>query len=199
MSFASTPLGQGRRLDHRTFLNQKPVSTSGLNAATHIQQTARTHRPQAHPPASYAYGCVTIMSFIHSVSVSYQIRAPSSSHSPPKPERPQPVASTSEEHNSDSEEPALVRFARLKQQREQAQQQQQQATQTRVLGPRVISTPPNPDRWSVKDTSVNIASAFHRAAGTTVVIPAYDSSLSSSSAQNTFNTSASVKIGRAHV
>lgn len=61
MSFASTPLGQGRRLDHRTFLNKKPLSTSSLSTAgssTHIQAGTRTQRSQAHPPASYAYGCV---------------------------------------------------------------------------------------------------------------------------------------------
>lgn len=54
----------------------------------------------------------------------------------------------------------------------------------------MIGTPANPERWTVKDTSVNIASAFHRAAGNAV--PAYDTSASSSSAQNTFNTSASL-------
>ena len=119
------------------------------------------------------------MSFLHTVSVSYQIRAPAAQpRSPPKPQ-PAPAAANSEEHVSDSEEPALVRFARRKQ-REQEQQSR--------AAPRVINTPPNPERWTVKDTSVNIASAFHAAAGVTA-IPAYDSSASSSSAQNTFNTS----------
>ena len=130
------------------------------------------------------------MSFIHSVSVSYQIRAPSTSTRPPPVERAAPAASTAEEHNDDPEQPALVRFARLKQ-REQEQQQQQQSQQSRVVGTRVISTPPNPNNWSLKDTSVNIASAFHRAAGNAITVPAYDSSASSSSAPNSFNTSAS--------
>ena len=31
-------------------------------------------------------------------------------------------------------------------------------------GPKVISSPPKPDKWSVKDTSVNIATAFNQAA-----------------------------------
>ncbi|KAF7796612.1 hypothetical protein EIP86_007794 [Pleurotus ostreatoroseus] len=131
-------------------------------------------------------------SFIHSVSVSYNIttRAPTlTSRSPPKPERS--AASTSqpeeEEVASDSEQPALVRFARLKQREQQHDPEEQQ--QTRTVGARVVNTPPNPDRWSVKDTSVNIASAFHRAAGN--IIPAYDTSASGSSSQNTtFNTSA---------
>lgn len=130
-------------------------------------------------------------SFTHSVSVSYNIttRAPTlTSRSPPKPERSAASAPQPQEVASDSEQPALVRFARLKQQREQEQQQGQEE-QIRPVGPRVVNTPPNPDRWSVKDTSVNIASAFHRAAGN--IIPAYDTSASGSSSQNTtINTSA---------
>ncbi|THG99074.1 hypothetical protein EW026_g3206 [Hermanssonia centrifuga] len=121
------------------------------------------------------------MSILHTFSVSYQIRAPTlSSRSPPKPER-SAITSHSEEQASDSDQPALVRFARLKQ-REQAQQHD-----SHTVGPRVVNTPPNPDRWSVKDTSVNIASAFHRAA--TYTIPAYDTSASSTSTHNNSNTS----------
>ncbi|CDO74910.1 hypothetical protein BN946_scf184988.g17 [Trametes cinnabarina] len=126
MSFSSTPLGQGRRLDHHTFLNKN-----------------NPNRPPNSPPrraipASYAYGAPSI-----------------ASRSPPKPERaPLPP------QQDDSEEPALVRFARLKQ-REQANQSFQ-AQSSRSVGPSVTS--PHPEKWSVKDTSVNIASAFHQAA-----------------------------------
>ncbi|KAI9057223.1 hypothetical protein FKP32DRAFT_1661192 [Trametes sanguinea] len=126
MSFSSTPLGQGRRLDHHTFLNKN-----------------NPNRPPNSPPrraipASYAYGAPSI-----------------TSRSPPKPERvPLPP------QDDDSEEPALVRFARLKQ-REQASHPSQ-AQSSRSVGPSVTS--PHPEKWSVKDTSVNIASAFHQAA-----------------------------------
>ncbi|KAI0694602.1 hypothetical protein BC835DRAFT_1415220 [Cytidiella melzeri] len=162
MSFASTPLGQGRRLDHHTFL-KKGASTSIAGSSTHA--TAASQRPHtlrqnlSTNPVSYSYGAPT-----------------ATSRSPPKPERSTATEQT-EEHASDSEQPALVRFARLKQQ-EQAQQQQH----THVVGPRIINTPPNPSRWSVKDTSVNIASAFHQAAS--YVVPAYDTSTSSNGSGN---------------
>ncbi|OSD06405.1 hypothetical protein PYCCODRAFT_1431414 [Trametes coccinea BRFM310] len=126
MSFSSTPLGQGRRLDHHTFLNKN-----------------NPNRPPNSPPrraipASYAYGAPSL-----------------ASRSPPKPERvPLPP------QEDDSEEPALVRFARLKQ-REQATHPSQ-AQSSRSVGLSVTS--PHPEKWSVKDTSVNIASAFHQAA-----------------------------------
>ncbi|KAI0768136.1 hypothetical protein BD413DRAFT_614790 [Trametes elegans] len=126
MSFSSTPLGQGRRLDHHTFLNKNP------NRAPHSP-------PRRAIPTSYAYGAPT-----------------AGSRSPPKPDRAQATA-----QQDDSEEPALVRFARLKQ-REQAQPSQAQSS--RSVGPSVTS--PHPEKWSVKDTSVNIASAFHQAATT---------------------------------
>ncbi|KAH9902874.1 hypothetical protein C8Q73DRAFT_750284 [Cubamyces lactineus] len=126
MSFSSTPLGQGRRLDHHTFLNKN-----------------NPNRPPNSPPrraipASYAYGAPSL-----------------ASRSPPKPDKaPLPP------QEDDSEEPALVRFARLKQ-REQANQSIQ-AQSSRSVGSSVTS--PHPEKWSVKDTSVNIASAFHQAA-----------------------------------
>ncbi|KAF7977493.1 hypothetical protein HWV62_3454 [Athelia sp. TMB] len=106
MSFAGTPLGQGRRLDHHTFLNKPP-----------------SKGPTTSPQRSYAYG------------------APSSgSRSPPKP--------ASSTHSQD-DEPALARYARLK-------QRDQNLTTT--------TTTAKPDRWSVKDTTVNIANAFVLAA-----------------------------------
>ncbi|KAJ7903463.1 UNC-like C-terminal-domain-containing protein [Mycena olivaceomarginata] len=83
MSFAGTPLGQGRRRDHATFLG-KPQS-SRINSHT-----------------SYAYGAPTL-----------------GSRSPPKVIR----------QNSSESQQSL-----------------------------------DPEKWSVKDTSVNIAAAFHQAA-----------------------------------
>ncbi|KAF8558170.1 hypothetical protein OG21DRAFT_1456172 [Imleria badia] len=109
MSFTGTPLGQGRRLDHNTFLN-KPTST------------------RHNPPTSYAFGAPT-----------------AGSRSPPKP--PAPSLDPSDTH----EETALVRYARLK--RDQS-----------LL---------HPEKWSVKDTSVNIVAAFNeaQAAATSSVMP----------------------------
>ena len=69
------------------------------------------------------------------------------SRSPPKPTSP-----------DDENEPALVRFARLKQ-RESAE-----TVASRPGGPKIITSPPKPEKWSVKDTSVNIATAFTQAA-----------------------------------
>ncbi|KAH9856550.1 hypothetical protein C2E23DRAFT_881895 [Lenzites betulinus] len=129
MSFSSTPLGQGRRLDHHTFLN-KNNPNRGPNSP-----------PRRAIPTSYAYGAPTL-----------------GSRSPPKPDRallsPEP---------DDPDEPALVRFARLKQ-REQTQQTSQPHL-SRPVGPNVSSS--HPEKWAVKDTSVNIASAFHQAATST--------------------------------
>ena len=105
--------------------------------------------------------------------VLYQIRASTTSapRSPPKSKSTTGQSEQAEEQPAnDAEQPALIRFARLKQQ-EQAQQQHA------AVAPRVVNTPPNPTRWAVKDTSVNIASAFHSAAS--YIVPAYDTSLSS--------------------
>ncbi|KAJ7126907.1 hypothetical protein C8R44DRAFT_779863 [Mycena epipterygia] len=98
MSFAGTPLGQGRRLDHNAFLG-KPQS------------------PRLNSHTSYAYGAPAL-----------------GSRSPPKPPR-----------SDDQNEPALSRFAKLKRQNSDSQSL-------------------DPEKWSVKDTSVNIATAFHQAA-----------------------------------
>ncbi|KAK7690903.1 hypothetical protein QCA50_006005 [Cerrena zonata] len=121
MSFSSTPLGQGRRLDHRTFLNKKPSSS----ASTTTTQRSRSPPLKRQVPTSYAYGGPT-----------------ASSRSPPKP-------TSSNNPLDDSDPPALVRFARLK---------QQQTT----------GASPHPEKWAVKDTSVQIASAFYQAASTSV-------------------------------
>ncbi|OCH94412.1 hypothetical protein OBBRIDRAFT_747757 [Obba rivulosa] len=127
MSFASTPLGQGRRLDHHTFLN-KPNPNHNRRANS---------PPRRAVPASYAYGAPSL-----------------STRSPPRQDK-----SGEREHAQEDnpDEPALVRFARLKQ-REQAQQPRPGAA-----GPHTGVTP-HPEKWAVKDTSVQIASAFYQAA-----------------------------------
>lgn len=93
MSFAGTPLGQGRRLDHHAFLNKNNLTTTTTSSSN------------------------------------------------------QNNSSTA---NAAVDETALVRYARLK--RERSSQQSQPAL--------------DPAKWSVKDTSVNIASAFYQAAST---------------------------------
>lgn len=136
MSFSSTPLGQGRRLDHHTFLN-KP------NA-----RERPPHSPPRRPvPTSYAYG------------------APSrGTRSPPKPDN---SALPLSEHLDDTDEPALVRFARLK------QKEQLQSRTGTIGGPQQQQQHHHPEKWSVKDTSVNIASAFNQAVESTddVMLP----------------------------
>ncbi|EMD31344.1 hypothetical protein CERSUDRAFT_119910 [Gelatoporia subvermispora B] len=127
MSFASTPLGQGRRLDHHTFHN-KP--NPNLNRRANSP-------PRRAAPTSFAYGAPSL-----------------STRSPPRLDRSgerEPL------HEDPSDEPALVRFARLKQ-REQAQQQARPSTHA--------AASPHPEKWAVKDTSVQIASAFYQAATT---------------------------------
>lgn len=107
-----------------------------------------------------------------------QIRAPTlGSRSPPKPDKaPLP-------QEDDTEESALVRFARLKQ-REQAQQSLQ-VQPSRSVGPRTVDSAPHPDSWSVRDTSVNIVSAFNQAATST----SFDNTTSNASIASGSNTS----------
>ncbi|KAL6299255.1 hypothetical protein BKA93DRAFT_819979 [Sparassis latifolia] len=144
MSFSSTPLGQGRRLDHHTFLNKpNPNKSRPPNSP-----------PRRVIPTSYSYGAPT-----------------SSTRSPPKSSH----STLPGENPDDSDQPALVRFARLKQ-REQKQEPQQlpQSQQPRpstTHEPRTVVSAPHPEKWSVKDTSVNIASAFHQAATSTDDMP----------------------------
>ncbi|KAI0058169.1 hypothetical protein BV25DRAFT_1299148 [Artomyces pyxidatus] len=127
MSFSGTPLGQGRRLDHRTFLNKNPHPTTTL--------TSRAPNPapvsERSIPTSYAYGAPTL-----------------GTRSPPKPLSSSSRDDSSHHHtapDTSTDDPALIRFARLKQRE-------------------TITAEPNPTKWSVKDTSVQIANAFHQAA-----------------------------------
>ncbi|RPD61173.1 hypothetical protein L226DRAFT_570895 [Lentinus tigrinus ALCF2SS1-7] len=141
MSFSSTPLGQGRRLDHHTFLNKNNPNAAQRRAI----------------PTSYSYGAPTV-----------------GSRSPPKPDKaPLP-------QEDDPEEPALVRFARLKQ-----REQTSQAQPSRSVGPRTVASPPHPEKWSVRDTSVNIVSAITQAATSN----SFDISAANSSNASGSNTS----------
>ncbi|KAM6490512.1 hypothetical protein JOM56_013855 [Amanita muscaria] len=121
MSFNATPLGQGRRLDHSTFLGK------------HQQHRQRETDPLPPPPRLFQHS--------------------STSHLHPPPPS-----------SDDDNQPALVRYARLKQ-REQATAI---SLTSRPGAPGIINTPPNPERWSVKDTSVNVATAFHQAAASAI-------------------------------
>ncbi|KZT22035.1 hypothetical protein NEOLEDRAFT_1098422 [Neolentinus lepideus HHB14362 ss-1] len=134
MSFSGTPLGQGRRLDHYSFLNKpKPKS---------LQKEPNEPPKQSHLiPTSYAYG------------------APSS---PPQLSKSLSRESHLGPEEDDSSEPALVRFARLKER------------ESTSAGPRVINTAPNPEKWTVRDTTVNVATAFHQAAASDMPPVAHD-------------------------
>ena len=80
------------------------------------------------------------------------------SRSPPKPTSSSRTRQTVQEQEEDENEPALARFARLK------QQESASNLASHPGGPKIITSPPKPDKWSVKDTSVNIATAFTQAA-----------------------------------
>lgn len=67
MSFASTPLGQGRRLDHHTFLNKAASTNASSQAQTHATGISRPHVLRQNinnPSASYAHGYVHHVSHI---------------------------------------------------------------------------------------------------------------------------------------
>jgi SUN domain-containing protein 1/2 len=88
-------------------------------------------------------------------------RAPTlASRSPTKPTSPVRDRRFHEDDDENENEPALARFARQKQ-REQASINN---LSSRPGGPKTITSPPKPEKWSVKDTSVNIATAFTQAA-----------------------------------
>ncbi|KAI0316056.1 hypothetical protein OF83DRAFT_1128946 [Amylostereum chailletii] len=144
MSFSGTPLGQGRRLDQRTFLNKSnPNVVLPILPPVTVRPTNSPPKADRSIPTSYAYGAPT-----------------QGTRSPPKPLS----ASSSHSNRTEShitepdnsqDEPALVRFARLKQ-RSSANNPPNPADTT--------ASQPNPTKWSVKDTSVQIANAFQQAA-----------------------------------
>ncbi|KAF8349168.1 hypothetical protein F5887DRAFT_949732, partial [Amanita rubescens] len=74
--------------------------------------------------------------------------------------------------SDDDNQPALVRYARLKE-REHASAPD---VPHRPGGPRIITSPPNPERWGLKDTSVNVATAFHQAASAAPDMQTYSTS-----------------------
>ena len=86
-------------------------------------------------------------------------RAPTlGSRSPPKPTSSSHSRQTVQEQEEDENEPALARFARLKQWESASNLVSHRGA------PKVFTSPPKPDKWSVKDTSVIIATAFTQAA-----------------------------------
>lgn len=70
-----------------------------------------------------------------------------------------PLTALEPEQEEEEDELALARYSRLKQ-RNQALLNRPGSS----LGPGIITSPPKPTAASLKDTSVNIASAFHQAA-----------------------------------
>lgn len=165
MSFSGTPLGQGRRLDHQTFLKGASQTTT-----TTVQSPPR--RAPINPPASYAYGCVSpptmfphpfTRSFCHTSpcrAPNFEPRSPSKSGSPsasPRSRRSQ--VNRAEGTAQDEDNDLSSRYNELKQ-RNHALTNRPGSS----LGPGIITTPPQPTDATLKDTSVNIASAFHQAA-----------------------------------
>ena len=86
----------------------------------------------------------------------------------------------------DPDEPALARFARLK--------QREQSSNTRPNGTGVFTSPPKPEKWSVKDTSVNIATAFHQAASTAYEMQPNNPNNSWASGRTTSNVPRSTSV-----
>jgi SUN domain-containing protein 1/2 len=132
MSFSGTPLGQGRRLDHHSFLN-KPQS-SGRPLSTNSS-------------AAYSYGSVRSLSPPRNPNMTrlHHHRAPLGSRSPQKPAsstRDRTLQTLNNADDSTREDPRPPTSH----------------------GPKVITSPPDPSNWVVKDTSVLIASAFNQAA-----------------------------------
>lgn len=141
MSFSGTPLGQGRRLDRHTFLN-KPSSQSNNQPNFHPRLLLHTQQPSQNTiTASYAYGYVA-QPAVNAVYSSAPSAPTEATRSPPKPP-------SSLDPSDIQDETALVRYARLK--RDQSSLQ--------------------PEKWNVKDTSVNIAAAFNQAVSSSYDMP----------------------------
>lgn len=77
MSFAGTPLGQGRRLDHNTFLNKPPSQNNHQHDFQPRHLVHNTQITQRDIPTSYAYGYVQ-QSFVARVPLTLRKRANSS-------------------------------------------------------------------------------------------------------------------------
>ncbi|KAF8134948.1 hypothetical protein EV363DRAFT_1212881 [Boletus edulis] len=133
MSFFGTPLGQGRRLDHQTFLNKPSTHNHQQHNLQPRQLISNPQNTQRAIPTSYAYGAPT-----------------AGPRSPPKP--PPPHSAPNLDPSDTQDETALVRYARLK--RDQS-----------------LNNSLQPEKWTVKDTSVNIATAFNQAVSTSYEMP----------------------------
>lgn len=118
--------------------------------------------------------------------------------SPPKP------TSSLANPEDEVEQPALTRYARQKQ-REVGQTRSvadlnQQPSRSQPTNPTTATAPapssssshtvqPRPEKWSVKDTSVQIASAFHQAATSTVLDEHTTTAANTSNTTDNSNTS----------
>ncbi|KZS92329.1 hypothetical protein SISNIDRAFT_486379 [Sistotremastrum niveocremeum HHB9708] len=111
MSFSGTPLGQGRRLDHHTFLKGSKLATTQVS------------RPLAKQNSASA--------------LSYENGAPELPQTQQNPSPTRSGYSSSPERDRGKSHPAA---------------------------PGIILSPPKPKPFDFKDTSVNIATAFHQAA-----------------------------------
>lgn len=150
MSFSGTPLGQGRRLDHHTFLNKhNPSALQQSHFLTRpLTATSATERSI---PTSYAYGAPTLATRSPPKSLS----AASSRDDFDKSERSSHLPA-----DDSQDDTALARFARLK----QREQTNTIPTNLANFGPHATNDNPDPTKWALKGTSVQAANAIHQAA-----------------------------------
>ncbi|KAH9037831.1 hypothetical protein EDB85DRAFT_1934759 [Lactarius pseudohatsudake] len=150
MSFSGTPLGQGRRLDHHTFLNKH--NTSALQQSHFLTRPlTATSATERSIPTSYAYGAPTLGT-----------RSPPKSLSAASSSRDDFNKSEHSSHlpaDDSQDDSALSRFARLKQ-----REQTTTITNLANVGPHVTNDNPDPTNWALKGTSVQAANAIHQAA-----------------------------------
>ncbi|KAH9015190.1 hypothetical protein EDB84DRAFT_1527293 [Lactarius hengduanensis] len=150
MSFSGTPLGQGRRLDHHTFLNKH--NTSALQQSHFLTRPlTATSATERSIPTSYAYGAPTLGT-----------RSPPKSLSAASSSRDDFSKSEHSSHlpaDDSQDDSALSRFARLKQ-----REQTTTITNLANVGPHVTNDNPDPTNWALKGTSVQAANAIHQAA-----------------------------------
>ncbi|KAF8525803.1 hypothetical protein BU17DRAFT_40899 [Hysterangium stoloniferum] len=136
MSFSGNPLGQGSRIDRHTFMNNKQSRQEYSP-----EDTLSTSPRRAPIPVSYAYGAPTLTK--HSPTQTSPNRGPSPTRS---------TSSSLRNHTA-----RTVRYARLKQ-----RNQALGPSNIHQTTPGIILSPP--DGTSLRDTSVNVATAFHQAA-----------------------------------
>ncbi|KAF8501670.1 UNC-like C-terminal-domain-containing protein [Russula emetica] len=155
MSFSGTPLGQGRRLDHQTFLNKHhPSALQHTQFAT--RSSTATSTSDRSVPTSYAYGAPTL-----------------GTRSPPKPlstTAPSRDSFNKAEHSShhpaegiQQDDIGLSHVSRLKQ-RDQTSTTIPTTNLANVNSRTATARNPDPTKWAVKGTSVQAANAIHQAA-----------------------------------